>query len=181
MGTAQRVNVDVIVTSDSKSPNGVRFAMNSNLGSGNQLTFKNKKKGDWFEVDFTIVDDNEPKTGYLFPDDEKLAMYVKPVDDLTEPCPDDWNDPRHWDQFEAQQVTNKNQTLRVRNWNHDIQLFKFTLWVTKTPNENGPCIPYDPVGSNQNGGSGMLMTYALVGAAVVAGAAALYSCGVFGS
>jgi len=170
MGTAQNASVDVVITPDPKAPNGVSFSMDSNLKQGSELTFKNPKKGDWFEVDFNIVDDQN--TGYRFPNDKTKAMYVKTISNVTDPCPDDWNDPQYWDQFKAQAVTNNNCTLKVKDLNETVQLFAFCLWFTKTPKDDGPCIPYDPIGSNQNGGgtftvfSSSVATVAFVGALV---------------
>jgi hypothetical protein len=151
MGTAQAASVDIILTPDASAPNGIRFEMSSSFKNGNELTFKNPKKGDWFDIDFNIVDQDD--TGYLFPDDPEKAMYVKPVDNVTDPCPENWDDPQHWDQFQAKKVTKGHRTLEVKNLNETIQLYKFCLWFTKSPKDNGPCIPYDPIGSNQNAGS----------------------------
>jgi peptidoglycan hydrolase-like protein with peptidoglycan-binding domain len=168
MGTAQAGNVDVILTRDPTYPNGIRFEMNSNFGNGQELTFKNPKKGDWFEIDFNIVDPD--KTGYLFPDDPAKAMYVKPVSNVDEPCPENWDDPQYWPVFEAQKVTKGNRTLQVKNTNPTVQLFKFTLWVTQTPKDNGPCIPYDPIGDNRNAGSGWSMASFTTPTTLIAGA-----------
>lgn len=170
MGTAQQVSVDIVLKPDANAPHGIHFDMVSNLKKGDELTFKNAKKGDWFEIDFNIVDDED--TGYLFPDDHEKAMYVTPVNSVSDPCPQDWNCPEYWPQFEAKNVTKGNRTLRVKNLNETVQLYKFCFWLTKTPKDNGPCIPYDPIGSNQNAGSGSSFlsatdTTLLVGAAVV--------------
>jgi hypothetical protein len=170
MGTAQPASVDITITPDPSKPDGVSFSMSSSFKQGNELTFKNPKKGDWFEIDFNIVDPQN--TGYLFPDDKKKAMYVKTISDVTEKCPDDWNDPQYWDQFVAQTVTGNNRTLKVKDLNETIQLFAFSLWFTKTPKDNGPCICYDPIGSNQNAGGTFsfvqnVATVAMVGALVV--------------
>jgi hypothetical protein len=172
MGTSQPANVDIILTPDPSCPDGIRFDMQSPLKNGNELVFKNPKKDDWFDVVFTIVDDQN--TGYLFPDDKKKAMFVRPVDDASDPCPDDWDNPEYWDQFEAKTVTGNNRSLRVRNHNETVQLFKFCLWFTKTPKDDGPCIAYDPIGSNQNGTRRSTTTFSsttttlAIGAAVVA-------------
>lgn len=169
MGTAQGASVDVILTPDASAPHGIRFEMASSFKNGNELTFKNAKKGDWFDIDFNIVDEHE--TGYLFPDDPVKAMYVKPVNSITDPCPDDWNDPQHWGQFAATKVTKGNRTLQVTNLNETIQLYKFCLWFTQSPKDNGPCIPYDPIGNNQNAGSGLAFAISpislVIGVAVV--------------
>ena len=152
MGTAQTATVDVTLTPDSNEPNGIKFGMASSFKNGDELTFKNPKKGDWFDVDFNIVDPHD--TGYLFPDDPAKAMYVSPVDNVTDPCPENWDQPAYWAQFTATKVTKGNRTLEVKNLNETVQLYKFCLWLTKTPKDNGPCIPYDPIGNNQNAGSG---------------------------
>ena len=152
MGIAQGASVDIILTPDASAPNGIRFDMTSSFKNGNELTFKNPKKGDWFDVDFNIIDKQD--TGYLFPDDPEKAMFVTPVSNLSDPCPEDWNNPQYWAQFQATKVTKGNRTLQVKNLNETVQLYKFCLWFTKTPKANGPCIPYDPIGNNQNAGSG---------------------------
>lgn len=170
MGTAQAASVDIILTPDANAPHGIRFEMASSFKNGNELTFRNPKKGDWFDIDFNIIDQHD--TGYLFPDDPEKAMYVKPVNNVTDPCPEDWNRPEHWAQFAARKVTKGNRTLQVKNLNETVQLYKFCLWFTTTPEANGPCIPYDPIGNNQNAGSGqsfaLLSPVSLaIGAAVV--------------
>ena len=158
MGTAQSASVDIIITPDASAPHGVRFEMTSGLKNGNELTFKNPKKGDWFDVDFNIVDQHD--TGYLFPDDPQKAMYVIPVNSITDPCPEDWGKPEYWGQFSAKKVTKGHRTLEVTNLNETVQLYKFCLWFTQDPKSNGACIPYDPIGNNQNGGFGR--TYAML-------------------
>ena len=171
MGTAQPVTVDVTITSDPTAPNGVTFSMSSTYKQGNELTFKNPKKGDWFEIDFNISDPDN--TGYVFPDDKTKAMYVKTINDVTDPCPNDWNDPQYWDQFKAQTVTGNNKTLKVKDLNETVQLFAFCLWFTKTPKQNGPCIPYDPIGSNQNAGGRFSLVSDTATVALVAGVVAV--------
>jgi hypothetical protein len=177
MGTAQTASVDITLTPDSNAPHGIKFEMGSNLKKGDELTFKNAKKGDWFDVDFNILDPQN--TGYLFPDDPAKAMYVKPVNSITDPCPENWDDPQYWPQFTAKKVTKGGRTLEVTNLNETVQLYKFCLWVTKMPKANGPCIPYDPIGNNQNAGSGHVVaassitTIILVGAAVILVVAAI--------
>ena|SRR5215210_5275479 len=170
MGTSKSVSVDIILKADTSAPHGVCFDMASSYKKGNELTFKNDKKGDWFEVEFHIVDDD--KTGYVFPDDPAKAMYVTPVDSVDDPCPENWDCPEYWPQFSAQKVTKNNTRLTVKNLNETVQLYKFCLWVTKTPKANGPCIPYDPIGNNQNAGATKSFlspteTALAVGAAVV--------------
>lgn len=126
-------------------PDGVKFELNSAIGSGDKLTFKNNGK-DGFKIRFQIVDDDQ--TGYLFPDDEDAAMWARPVNAITDPCP---TTAEYWPTFYATGVTDSNKTLKVTNSNDRPQLFKFTLLFTKTPDQNGPCIQFDPIGDNRNG------------------------------
>ena len=141
MGSAIDRNITVLITPDPSAPDGVRFSM-----PNGDLTFKNDGN-DGFRVFFNI--DDPQNTGYRFPDDRREAMWVEKMEPGDPPaCPTDYS---YWNQFEAKQVLNNNRTLRVRNLNRQNSKFGFTLRVTKTPTANGPCIPYDPIGDNQNG------------------------------
>lgn len=134
-------DIDVLITPDPSAPHGVRFSM-----PNGDLTFKNDGN-DGFRVFFNIKDPHN--TGYRFPDDRREAMWVEEMaPGAPDACPDDY---AYWDQFEAKQVMNNNRTLRVRNRNRKETKFGFTLRLTKNPANNGPCIPYDPIGDNKNG------------------------------
>lgn len=148
MGDPNKADINVIltpVTPSDKWPDGVKFEMQSGIGAPQKLTFNNDGKPG-FKLKFKIIDDQ--KTGYLFPENEKDAMWVKTVNNEAEQCP---GSAMYWPQFEATDVTDDYKTLKVRNRNDDAQLFKFTLLFTKTPEQNGPCIQYDPIGDNRNG------------------------------
>ena len=148
MADPNEADVNVIltpVTNDPKWPDNVKFELQSALGSNQELSFKNNGKPG-YKLKFRIVDSQN--TGYLFPDDETKAMWVRTVTSVEEGCP---RTPMYWDQFEATGVDGNNKTLKVRNLNDFEQTFKFTLLFTKTPKQNGPCIQYDPIGQNQNG------------------------------
>lgn len=164
MGSPIDRNIDVLIEPDPGSEHGVRFSM-----PNGDLTFKNDGN-DGFRVFFRIKDPHN--TGYRFPDDLREALWVQPMEpgDL-DACPDDYC---FWDQFEAKQVLDDNRTLRVRNRNRKSQKFGFTLRVTKKPAQNGPCIPYDPIGDNQNGNWNTVSPGTGTSAAIVgAGAGAL--------
>lgn len=173
MSSAVDRHIDVLITPDSSEPHGVRFSM----PNGN-LTFRNNGNNG-FRVFFNILDPQN--TGYRFPDDKREAMWVEAMEPgAPDACPTDYC---YWDQFQAKQVMNNNKTLRVRNMNRKAQKFGFTLRFTKNPANNGPCIPFDPVGDNQNGNWDMVdigsATAAAIGGAgvgaalsVLAGAAA---------
>ena len=148
MADPNEADINVILTSvknDPKWPDDVKFELQSALGSNQELSFKNNGKPG-FKLKFKIVDDQN--TGYLFPDDETKAMWVRTVTSIDDDCP---KTEMYWNQFQATGVDGHNKTLKVRNLNDRIQTFKFTLLFTKTPKQNGPCIKYDPIGQNQNG------------------------------
>lgn len=166
MANPNRQEIDVVltpVTPSTKWPDGIKFELSSPIGTSDKLTFKNNGRPG-FRLRFHIVDDKQ--TGYLFPDDEDAAMWVCTVNNDTDPCPTSVS---HWPTFEATDVTDGNKTLKVTNHNDEPQLFKFTLLFTKTPDQNGPCIEFDPIGDNRNGVS-LNVNSAL---AIAAGAVAL--------
>ena len=165
MPDPNRQDIDVILTPCKASPewpDGIKFELSSLLGSGNKLTFRNHGRPG-FRLRFRIVDND--KTGFLFPDDEKAAMWVWPVEKDTDPCP---RTVSHWPTFEATDVADHNQTLKVTNHNDCPKLFKFTLLFTKTPDQNGPCIEFDPIGDNRNGFSLSANAMLATGAGVIA-------------
>jgi hypothetical protein len=145
MASPKQANVDVVCVPDSSKPEGVRFELSSNLGSSNELTFKNDNHPG-FEVDFNLVDNDQ--TGCKFMHDPKDAMWVQKIEPGTpDPCP---TSAMYWDQFEAKSVSKNDTQLSVRNLNDYVQLFAFSLRFTK-PGWPDPIL-YDPIGSNQNGG-----------------------------
>lgn len=148
MTNRNRQDIDVVLTlvsPDMQWPDGIKFELVSKIAWKNKLTFKNKGKPG-FDLRFNIVDDDN--TGYRFPDDEAAAMWVCPVEHDTDPCP---KSVAHWPTFFATDVTGGNKTLKVTNLNDEAQLLKFTLLFTETPEQNGPCIEFDPIVDNRNG------------------------------
>lgn len=165
MLTPNEADIDVVLTPVKASPtwpDGIKFELVSDLLCDGRLTFHNNGKPG-FKLNFNIVDDS--KTGYLFPDDEAKAMWVKPVQDVKDDCP---KTESHWEKFKAKKVECENRTLRVFNKNDGKELFKFTLLFTKTPSQNGPCIEFDPIGDNRNGFSLSANAMLATGAGVVA-------------
>jgi len=145
MANPKQANVDVIVTPDSTQPAGVRFELSSDLGSSNELTFKNDNKPG-FDLNFNLVD--KDNTGCKFMKDPQEAMWVQVAAPGTPPpCP---TSPSYWDQFEAKNVSKNDTLLTVRNLNEYVQMFAFSLRFTK-PGWPDPIL-YDPIGNNQNGG-----------------------------
>lgn len=148
MTNPNEANINVVLTPVAASPewpHGIQFALQSPLLEDGKLVFHNRGKPG-FKLSFNIVD--AEATGFLFPRDKAKAMWVKKVADVGEDCP---AAPMYWDKFEANKVDPGNRVLRVFNRNDAEELFKFTLLFTRTPEENGPCIDFDPIGDNRNG------------------------------
>lgn len=168
MADAKKEDIRVILTPDSTWPDGIKKEFKSNLANGDQLTFKNDKHPG-FIVNFVI--DDPDNTGYLFPDDEKKAIWVKKLTGVPGEvkCAKQSDS---WDGFKPVSVSPDNRTLTVSNPNHDVQLFVFTLRFTKNP-QSGNCIDWDPGGNDQNGPRNNLAQALLtVAVVVVVGAAA---------
>lgn len=110
------------------------------LKGNGDIIFENHRR-DGFIINFNLRDPRN--TGYLFPNDLSEALYSA----TGSGCP---NSKGQWPQFEAQEVTNGNSTLVVRNRNNGKQIFGYTLRV-----KNGTAwMDLDPGGDNQNGQSG---------------------------
>lgn len=161
MGDVKEVHVDVILNPDgvelpdvSNRPEGYNlpFKLESDdleVGSDNLLSFENKDHPG-FEVHFHLRDPH--KTGYLFPEDEREAMWVKKASpDGNIPCP---TEKSYWGQFKAKEVKPGKKILVVRNFNEKGHQSKFgyTLRVTLNPNVEPITFAHlDPPGDNLNG------------------------------
>lgn len=137
--------VQLIIDSDPKHPNDPKFASFSMKGpsvQGEMITFTNDANDDGVDVTF-VIQDNTGR-GYKFPADLSKTLAVKKITDKKHcPKPDD-----KWPDFSPAARTDS--TLTVRNANSYLQYFGFALFVTVDP-KNGPYVPYDPIGNNQNG------------------------------
>ena len=141
------VDVEVRLLGDSDKQD-LEGELSSSIGTGQVLTFDNKEKGafhDGFIVNFNVTDDTG--TGYTFPANAHDAMWAKPVDHFGESCPDE----QHWSQFQAIEVCNDGNTLRVRNLNRKKKKFKFALRFTWPGQHGQELAMYDPGGDNNNG------------------------------
>ena len=159
-GFPKKVDVDVHIIDEPKNNPPYDFYLSTNdnkVGKpeGDTLTFENEGKYDGFDVRFHVVD----HTGkdFLFMEgawdasgneDPTIApMWVKPVGDLKDPCPDH----EFWDEFKTTKVSPNNKTLHVRNLNTTKQLFKFAFMFSRNPRHRPYEIMYDPGGENGNG------------------------------
>ena len=131
---------DVTVTITLGPDGKPKFAMSANNVSGEVITFAN---GDW-TVNFHI--DDRTGRGYVFPNSLDDALWVEKITGKNH-CPKKAN---KWSEFTAERVFDENRSLEVTNLNSYLQYFGFVLNVTLDP-QNGPLVPYDPIGNNQNG------------------------------
>lgn len=167
MANAKEEDIRVILTPDASWPDGIKKEFQSNLGNGDQLTFKNNYHPG-FIVNFNIED--AQNTGYLFPSDIKKAMWVKKLTGAPGEvkCA---KQSEYWDGFKATGVSPDFKTLTVSNPNDKEQIFVFTLRFTKNP-QSGNCIDWDPGGTDRNGpSSNLAKTLLIVGLVVIAGIA----------
>ena len=133
-------DVTVTITLDSKGQ--PQFAMSGKNVAGEMITFDS---GDW-TVNFDL--DDRTGRGYVFPSSLDDALWVEKITGKNH-CPKKAN---KWSEFAAQRVSNGNKSLEVTNLNSYLQYFGFVLNVTLDP-VNGPLVPYDPIGNNQNASS----------------------------
>ena len=98
-------------------------------------------------VNFEMVDDGG--TGLLFPVDASQALWVHTVSKKNDPCPPNG---ASWSGFRPFQVCNGGKTLQVQNPNGTAQMFKFSLNFFDPVKPSDPLQPWDPIGSNRNGG-----------------------------
>ena len=98
-------------------------------------------------VNFEMVDDGG--TGLQFPADASQALWVHPVTCKKDPCPPDG---AKWSGFQPLRVLAGGKTLQVFNPNGTAEMFKFSLNFFDPAKPSDPLQPWDPIGSNRNGG-----------------------------
>ena len=181
--------VDIYVEPDSTSNNGYKFWMEEDKVQTSTLVFNkdtdNMKKKDDYRIEFKLH--NQKGAKLHFSKDKSMVLWAEvatgappnacPAPNST--CPEFYVDPAAYIE---------DRVLKVINTDMTAQDISFALNFLEEGNSDGPdasYICYDPIASNQNGGSSSRSsrtTYAAAGAAAVAvGAAALYACGAFGS
>jgi hypothetical protein len=179
--------VDIFVEPDSNSKDGYQFSMKEGgVGTSNLVFNKNSdnmKKSDEYRIEFKLHNTKGAKL--CFSKDTNMVFWAMEIPGPTEACPPPQST------FPGLYVDPgspiEDSVLKVINTDLSVAQFAFALNFIEEGQKDGPTtkyICYDPIGSNQNGGtsgSRRSALYIAAGAAVVVGAAALYSCGAFRS
>ena len=142
MGQEKNVRVTIIARPDD-SEDGICFRLESDLGNGDRLTFKNDKKGDTYRVTYCLDDGD---LGLKFRKRPYDAIWVAEGSYCPEsPCTNDEFKPLH--------VTPDRRELVVLNKNGFADEFCYTLRFRKA---DGGEIDWDPIIDNRNGGTARL-------------------------
>lgn len=155
----QEKDVDVTIYAKADKSGEILFSLDSALGNGDRLTFKNDNKGDTYKVSYHLDDGG---LGLTFRDKPDDAMWVVKGG----PCP---TSAAYDKQFKAIQVSTDGKTLVVLNKNENPAEYVYTLRFVKA---DGTGVDWDPIIDNRNGGrvvrSGLLQGCAIAIGGVVA-------------
>ena len=165
MGQEKKVDVTIYAEPD-KSGSGISFSLESVLGNGDRLTFKNDKKDDFYKVFYHLEDGN---LGLKFRSDPDDALWVVKGG----PCP---RSPAKDDEFKPIQVTDQDKTLVVHNKNRVEAEYVYTLRFVQA---DGTGVDWDPIIDNRNGGTA-IVRFSLMGCVAAAGGAVALLLGALG-
>lgn len=143
-----------------------RFDTTLRRGQSGELVFQNDgHPGFWLYYKLDPVSFGD----LVFPNDEQQALCSAVIVNDGDECPRSGI----WQQFYPHKVQDSNRTLVVRNINGKLPhgksevRFGYTLYVTENPNGDGDFVELDPIGSNQNGATGVSTKSVAVAAAVI--------------
>lgn len=162
----------VRIREDKGAPDGVKFDFQNSSAGPEKQKYENDGH-DGFLIEFKIKD--QANSGLLFPKSPCDALWVHPVANEHGPCP---SRGAQWDQFVPIEVIDGGETLVVRNYNKDVQLFKFSLNFTRDREDpTSPLVCWDPIGENRNGFSlrSFSSSSTIVPVAIAVGAASALS------
>lgn len=183
--------VDIYVEPDSASANGYKFWMEEDKVETSKLVFNKDtdkmKKSEDYKVEFKLH--NQKGAKLCFSKDKSMVMWAMAATGApSNACPPPNST---YPEFYVDPATFiEDRLLTVINEDKTVEDVAFALNFLEEGEKDGPnanYICYDPIASNQNGGTGTrstmssTATYVAVGAAVAVGAGALYACGAFGS
>lgn len=159
MGKPVDRNVTIKAYTDHSEEHGVRFEMYDDLYDANtptmKLKFSKNDEGmytdDWHRVTFRLA--NQDTLHLKFASEKRDALWVAESDDPTKapPCPKR-RPTKTNTAMKAHQV--KDYELIAHNSNHEHREFTFALNFVAAADVHGSnLIPFDPGGTNTNGGT----------------------------
>jgi hypothetical protein len=147
------MKVDIYAKPDTTKPSGYDLWMEKDGQKTDRLIFDKTndkiKTTENYDVQFKLH--NKENANLRFATFTDKALWAKPVEDLSEPCPDQacfMNGVFYLESVDKDQ-------LSVINTNPAPQLFKFAINLMPdgtVENEDTTYIWFDPIGENRNGG-----------------------------
>jgi hypothetical protein len=147
------MKIDIYAKPDTTKPSGYDVWMEENSRKTDRLVFDktkdNMKKTENYDVRFKLHNKDNANLRFATPTDK--ALWAKPVEDLSEPCPDQacfMNGVFYLDSVDRDE-------LSVINTDPAAQLFKFAINLVPegtVEDENTTYVWFDPIGENRNGG-----------------------------
>lgn len=172
---SHEMTININAVADSSQLSGYRFWMTSGNDTITELEFskdKDKlKKSQYYTVTFLLDPSNN--AGLRFSHIYETVFWAKEIPNKTAPCV---NSASHLPGIFVDPATPiEDRAIKVINVDRHSQLFAFAFNFLRPGDVDGPGTSYalfDPIGSNQNGGSSMKTANALLvgGTTLVAGA-----------
>ena len=180
---SHEMTVTISAVADNSQPSGYRFSMLYNSNAVSELEFskdKDKlKKSQYYTVTFVLDPTNNG--GLRFSHARDTVFWAKEIPNKTAPCV---NSASHLPGIFVDPATPiQDREIKVINVDRQPQLFTFAFNFLRPGDSDGPNTNYalfDPIGSNQNGGTTVknasallvggsgLLVGALVGAYLIA-------------
>lgn len=172
---SHEMTVMISAVADNSQPSGYNFTMKSNGNAVAELEFskdKDKlKKSQYYTITFVL--DAANNGGLRFSHDYDTVFWAKEIPNRTAPCVSSVS---HLPGLFVDPATPiEDRQIKVINVDRHPQLFAFAFNFLRPGDTDGPGTAYalfDPIGSNQNGGTKANSANALLvgGAGLVAGA-----------
>ena len=152
MGDVRRTII-VHIYDDTSKPNDLGFGMSGYGVHGDEIKCGKDRSGmskkDPHKITFEI--NNRTSRNFLFPNDAKNAMWVgNDATTCPKTAPTAENPEFPWKDFN---VSNDREQLSVKNLNSAEAQYKFSLNFVDADDPSGKSCRYDPIWTNQNGGS----------------------------
>lgn len=148
MGSAKRT-ILVHISDDSEGENGLRFGMSGYGVQKEEITCAKEGMHHEDAHDITFEINNRSERNWLFPADERNAMWV--AGNSTD-CPK--TRPPENPEFPTKdmKVSKDREQLTIKNRNSCRAMYKFSLNFVDADAADNKLYPFDPIWNNQNGG-----------------------------